>query len=303
LEFSKYQHVERLGTVETEGIEFGECHVFPKLDGANGSVWLGSVEDGQVKAGSRNRELTIENDNAGFYAYVLEHRGIREFLESFPNHRLFGEWLVPHSFKGYRDDAWRKFYVFDVVKEDSDESFHYLPYNDYCNLLEAAGIDYILPICTVTNGNEDVFRKALDKNVFLLRDGEKAGEGIVIKNYSYRNRFGRVTWAKMVTNEFKEKHVREMGAPVIKPEQLVEQKIVGDYCTEEFIRKEYSKLVNEKEGWSSKNIPELLGRIFHELVAEESWNIVKALKYPTVNYKALNALVINKVKTTLPEVF
>lgn len=155
----------------------------------------------------------------------------------------------------------------------------------------------------IPNGNEETFRKALDRNTFLLKDGEKTGEGIVIKRYDYRNCYGRTTWAKMVTNEFKEKHVKEMGAPVVLAEQLIEQKIADDYCTGEFIRKEYSKLVNENNGWSSKNIPELLGRVFHELVVEESWNIVKALKYPTINYKALNALVVQKVKTTLPEVF
>jgi hypothetical protein len=299
VEFTKYQHVERFGTVETEGIELGDCVVFPKLDGANGSVWLG--DDGAVKAGSRNRELTLDNDNQGFYAYVLGHDGLIRHLKDHPNIILYGEWLCKHSFKGYRDDAWRKFYVFDVVYEDSDGAYHYIPYDDYRAFLEEYGIDYIPPICSVTNGHEETFRKALEKNTFLVADGEGVGEGIVIKNYAYRNRFGRQTWAKMVTNEFKEKHVREMGAPVIKAEQLIEQKIVDDYCTEEFIRKEYSKLANE--GWSSKRIPELLGRIFHELVAEESWNIIKALKYPTINYKALNALVVNKIKATLPEVF
>lgn len=87
MEFVKYQHVERFGTVETEGIELGECWVFPKIDGTNGSVWINS---GQIKAGSRNRELTLDDDNQGFYAYVSQHEGTIAFIKAFPTLRLFG---------------------------------------------------------------------------------------------------------------------------------------------------------------------------------------------------------------------
>ena len=62
--FPKYQHIERFGTSEVEGIEYGECYIFPKIDGTNSSLWIGN--DGTLKAGSRKRELSIEKDNAGF---------------------------------------------------------------------------------------------------------------------------------------------------------------------------------------------------------------------------------------------
>ena len=39
-DFIKYQHIERWGMDEVEGIEIGTCHVFPKLDGTNASVYL-----------------------------------------------------------------------------------------------------------------------------------------------------------------------------------------------------------------------------------------------------------------------
>lgn len=63
MEFTKYQHVERLGTTETNGIEMGMCYIFPKIDGTNSQLWF---ENG-LQAGSRNRHLEVENDNAGFY--------------------------------------------------------------------------------------------------------------------------------------------------------------------------------------------------------------------------------------------
>ena len=43
--FVKYQHIERFGTQETEGIENGTCYVFPKIDGTNASLWQGTVPD------------------------------------------------------------------------------------------------------------------------------------------------------------------------------------------------------------------------------------------------------------------
>lgn len=48
MEFRKYQHVERFGTSEVEGIDLGTCYIYPKIDGTNASVWLG--EDGTLRA-------------------------------------------------------------------------------------------------------------------------------------------------------------------------------------------------------------------------------------------------------------
>ena len=32
MDFRKYQHIERFGTTEVDGIELGKCYVFPKID-------------------------------------------------------------------------------------------------------------------------------------------------------------------------------------------------------------------------------------------------------------------------------
>ena len=303
MEFQKYQHIERLGTEEVQDIELGKLLVFPKIDGTNGSVWLS--DEGIVQAGSRNRHLTLDDDNQGFYAYIIEHDGIRKYLEQHPRHRLYGEWLVSHSFQNYRDDAWHKFYVFDIVMEynDEEQGFEYIPYDNYQPQMEKYGIDYVVPICKMTNGSYDAFLKAIEKNTFLVKDDMGVGEGIVIKNYDYKNKYGRITWAKIVTNEFKEKNAKAMGIAELKAKKMSEEEIVDNYCTEAFIEKEYAKIVADRGGWQSKYIPELLGRVFSELIKEESWNFVKALKYPTINYKTLNSLVVSKIKQVKPEIF
>lgn len=298
--FVRYQHVERFGTDEVENIELGVCHVFAKIDGTNSSVW---IENGEIKAGSRNRELSLEEDNAGFYAAVMQDEKIREYLEKHPEHRVYGEWLVPHSLKTYRDDAWRKFYVFDVCVDTEDGGVEYIPYSLYAPLLDEVGIDYIPLLAEVRNGSYQQFVDMLEKNQFLIKDGQGAGEGIVIKNYSYKNRFARTTWAKIVRSEFREIHSRTMGAPIIQGEKMVEQEIIDRFCTTAMIEKEYAKIVTESNGWTSKYIPRLFGQVWYSLITEEAWNIVKEFKSPRVNFKTLNALMIDKIKREKASIF
>lgn len=301
MEFRKYQHIERFGTNEVESIEIGTCYVFPKIDGTNSSVWLG--DDGMIHAGSRNRELTFEKDNAGFYAAVSKDERVMAYLQEHPTHRLFGEWLVPHSLKTYRDDAWRRFYVFDVcVDADNETGLEYLPYEVYQPLVAEFGLDYLAPIRIIKNGGLDDFIKCVNENNFLIADGKGVGEGVVIKNYDFYNRYRRQTWAKIVASEFREKHHKEMGAPV-SANRLVEEDIIDKFVTRAFVEKEYAKIVNANDGWTSKMIPHLLSRVFHELITEEIWNILKVFKNPTINFKVLNTMTIAQIKRIMPEIF
>lgn len=301
MEFRKYQHLERFGTDEVDGIELGDCFIFPKVDGTNASVWLD--DEGNLKAGSRNRTLSLENDNAGFYAHVLSTEKIKEYLAKHPTHRLYGEFLVPHTLKTYREDAWRKFYIFDITIDKDDENVEYIPYDIYKPMLDEFELDYIPPIAKVSNASYETFLKALEKNEFLIQDGKGVGEGIVIKNYDFYNKYKRQTWAKIVTTEFKEKHNKAMGYNELKATKMVEENIVDEFCTEAFIEKEFAKIVHQQEGWKSQYIPMLLGRIFSELVKEETWNILKKYKNPKIDFKTLNALVIQKVKKVKSEIF
>src|SRR5574344_1126317 len=229
MEFDKYQHVERYGTTEVEGIEHGTTFVFPKIDGTNSSVWLDN--DGIVQCGSRNRKLSLDKDNAGFCAYINTQDNIKQCVIDNPRLRLFGEWLVPHSLKTYRDNAWRHFYVFDVMEELEDGTERYLPYEEYRTIMEKYGLDYIFPLCSIKNASYDSYINQLEKNVFLIQDGKGCGEGVVIKNYDYKNKFGHIKWAKIVTSEFREKHDRGMGhsdKPIL-GKSMVEELIVCKY--------------------------------------------------------------------------
>lgn len=296
-EFCKFQHIERLGTDDTGGIELGECYVFPKIDGTNASVWLD--ENGELCAGSRNRKLSLEKDNAGFFAYVKECSQVESFLREYPNLRLFGEWLVPHSLKTYRKNAWRQFYVFDVMDQDGE----YMHYERYRELLEEYVVNYIPPMRIINNPTIENIMHCLDINDYLIEDGNGKGEGIVLKNYTYKNKYGRQTWAKIVTSEFKEKHHKAMGAPIVSGSKIIEFEIVEQFATKAFIEKTYEKVKLLNDGFSSRNIQQLLGTIYHDFVIEETWNVIKKHKNPKIDFKTLNTCLTRKTKEVLTEVF
>jgi hypothetical protein len=303
MDFIKYQHIERLGTPETDGILMGTCYIFPKIDGTNSSIWAG---DGlNLHCGSRNRDLTDGEDNHGFREWVKQNEQLLlPFFIEYPLARLYGEWLVPHTLKTYRTDAWRKFYVFDVwnITPKSDETFfRLLPYTEYQPILEKFGIDYIPPLAVTENPTVESITGMLERNVYLIEDGKGSGEGVVIKNYDYWNQYSRQTWAKIVKNEFKEQHWSNEPTKVRAPDQT-EEKIARKYITEALVEKEYAKIASES-GWSSKMIPRLLSTVFYCLIKEEAWSFVKDHKNPVIDFKNLNQWVIRRIKEIKPELF
>ena len=289
-------HIERFGTDDTEGIDQGECFVFPKIDGTNSSLWWEAGNPSRLCAGSRNRELSLDNDNGGFFNWcVSQPQGemFARFFRENPNVRLFGEFLIPHSLKTYREDAWGKFYVFDVMVD-----YSYLSYDLYQPLLEEYGIEYIPPVCKIKNPTYERLIEQMMKSSYLIEDGKGAGEGIVIKRYDFKNKYGRTVWAKIVSNEFKAKH-QKTSVGEIKEKKMVEEEIVKKYITKSLVDKEHSKI----EGWSSKQIPRLLNTVFHCLVTEETWNFIKDHKNPTIDFRRLYYLTTIRIKELMPELF
>jgi len=289
---------DRLGCSEVQEILCGTVYVFPKIDGTNAQVWADI--DGNMHYGSRRRELTLDNDNAGFMAWASGNENITSFCQVHRETHLFGEWLVPHSLKTYRENAWRRFYVFDVVTFNGDDARH-MDYESYKPALDARDIEYIVPQRILINPSVEDCMRETDANEWLVTEGK--GEGVVLKNYDFVNKYGRQVWAKIVTSDFKQKHHKEMGAPITKCTSLVEPEVVEDLLTADIIDKVYANICCSEGGWSSKMIPRLLETVWHDFVIECSYEMVKKWKLPTINYKTLKAFTIQKIKALKPELF
>jgi hypothetical protein len=328
--FRKYDHLERSKHPDVADICFGTVHVFPKIDGTNASVWAESVIhpdtgawlDAVVCAGSRNRKLSLESDNAGFYAWVHSDDpkavALRTHVMAFPELIIYGEWLVPHTLKTYREDAWRRFYVFDVFSRVTGK---YLPYEVYGEAFDIMGIDVIPPLAIIENPSENQLAGLRNTtNTYLIQDDCGVGEGIVLKNYEWANKYGRQPWSKMVRNEFKEDNGRVFGMKPTQGEKIVEQEIVTAFCTPEFIRKTFAKVVGLVadecgrqlgsahydafvEANRHKVIPRFLGTVYHEFVHEECWAFVKKYKNPVVDFSKLQRLITLAAKRTMKDIF
>lgn len=293
--FKSYMHVERINTIEVEDILDGVVYVFPKIDGTAGVIWQ---EDGEIKCGSRNRQLSKDSDNAGFYTKFHDDERIKKVFEVHPEWRIFGEMMKPHTLKTYRDEVWGRFFIYDI--HNGQKYIHYDIYNEF---LTSLGLDVIPPMKIINNPKEDYLYTLLDNNQYLIKDGLGNGEGIVIKNYDYVNKFGRQCWAKIVRTEFKEANQRAFKQNIINGGNVLEEEIAEKYITTTLVDKVYANIVNALGGFSSKNIPELLNRTWYDFIREETYDILKKYNNPTINFKLLNKKVFNQVKKVKPEVF
>lgn len=348
-DFRKYDHLERSKHPDVADISFGTVHVFPKIDGTNASVWAEPVEhpdlgvvDVNVCCGSRRRKLSVDDDNAGFHAWVngSDARAIalRMFVMQFPSLTIYGEWLVPHTLKTYREDAWRRFYVFDVFSHVTGK---YLPYDEYAVGLTAMGIDVIPPIGIIENPSENQLAGLRNEtNTYLIQDDCGVGEGIVLKNYAWANKHDRQPWLKMVRNEFKEDNAKVFGMKPTQGAKQTEQEIVTEFCTPEFIRKEFARVVQavandanvrfgecdpltkitcdvagistdqevvDREQFIEVNrhkiLPRFLGTVYLEFIDEEVRTFVKKFKNPVIDFSKLQKLIIVAAKRTMKDIF
>jgi len=299
--FKRYIHLERLGSQEVDGIELGVCHVFPKLDGTNASIWY-NPEKKFIEFGSRSRVLEEGRDNHGFrntmLQYTDETKRLFEIFEAHPEWNIYGEWLVPHTLRSYRESAWRKFWVFDVL----DASDTFLSYEDYFG--ELAGLNVINPICIIENPSQEQLLKVMQhKNTFLVDDGKGIGEGIVIKRYGFKNKYDRTVWAKLVNNEFKEMNAREFFKGKVQPGEFqVEAAIVQDFVTETLVQKTLAKIKTDMTD-RGQIIPRLLNTVYYELIKEECWEFVKKYNRPTINFATLYKYCVQRTKEHAKELF
>lgn len=318
--YRSFDHLERQGHRNTRGAEEGTVFVFPKLDGTNASVWSDGEE---VFTGSRKRQLTggPNGDNAGFHAWVHstdpKAEALRQMALIYPSMIFYGEWLVPHTIRTYRDDAWKRFYIFDVF-ERTEESRGYVPYPSYKVMLDNAGVDYIEPQAVLVNPTGAQLKAEADRNDFLMIH-DQIGEGVVIKNYEWRaaapEGWDRV-WGKFVRSEFKS----AAGAKCApRPTENVEPAVADEFVTLTLVQKALAKVLidvgdsEEQAGMMERDeliatyrgriIPQLIGRVWFDILNEEIPNIVKRFKRPTIDFKALQSEVARATKALAPELF
>jgi len=110
-----------------------------KIDGTNGQIYID--DHGNIFAGSRNRWLTIEEDNHGFCAWVMKHR--EELIEGLGPGRHYGEWWGQGINRGYGLTE-KRFSLFNVQRWIPPEAV----YIDY-PCVEGPAVQWAPAYCSV----------------------------------------------------------------------------------------------------------------------------------------------------------
>ena len=271
MEQKRYKSIERYGKSGNEITARGNIVIWEKLDGANASF---QREGDKVLCFSHKSYLDGSKDKqlGGFYGWVQENIKAEDLVEGFV---YFGEWLNIHKIN-YGDNL-KKFFFYDVY--DSSKEY-YLGMDVICSEAERLGLKLAPIFYEGFYVSENHIQSFVGKSM-LAPDG--IGEGVVVKNYEYFDRFGVQKFTKIVTKAFQETNgakVKEMKA---KPDPLT--MFINDTVTEARIEKMLHKLVDEgkiKEDYAIEDMGDILkalgSSVYEDVIKEESDTLAKLVK-------------------------
>jgi len=200
-EIKKYTDIVRYGKSRTKDVlKKGDyITITEKMDGANASFRIDKTNPLGISCYSRNKPLDAENNLGGFYEWVLNNIvPIKDKLN--PNYIYYGEWMNPHKVK-YKEEIYKNFYMFSIW-DLSEELNQYL--SDDIVKFEAKKLD-IKTVNYFYEGefiNYDHLMNFVGKSDLTLEPN--TGEGIVIKNVDYFDKYNRQCFVKLVSDKFTE---------------------------------------------------------------------------------------------------
>lgn len=270
--FKKYSSIDRHGKRGTHLTVEGNPHIviWEKLDGANSSV---EMIEGELKCYSRNTELDENNTLRGFYNWAQDHfmRVGDGWLSD--GLVLYGEWLVKHKLD-YGENA-NKFYLFDAYDKNKEE---YVGIERIKAIAEA----HNLKLAPIFYEGEFQSIEHIQSFVGKSELGE-VGEGVVVKNYDYRDRFGNQVFTKFVSEEFTE--MMQTKKHNVKPKTDPLTQFVESALTEARVSKMIHKLVDEGllvEDYAIEDMGTILrglgSSVYDDIMEEESDELFKIVK-------------------------
>lgn len=266
-EIKKYTDVVRYGKSSTQGViqEGDIISITEKIDGANASFCIDNENALGVSCYSRNNLLTEENRLRGYYDWILDNIvPIKEELN--PNYRYFGEWLVKHKVI-YKEENYYKFYLFSIW---DDEKQMYLSDEIVRSEAERLGLLTVEYFYYGKYISLEHLMSFVGKSE--LTEEPNTGEGIVVKNVSYFDNYGRQVFVKLVSDKFRE--VQQQKKP---KNPNVDSKVIEtikSVLTKARVSKLIHKLVDEgllKEDFSIED----MGTILKELKDKPYQDIIK----------------------------
>jgi hypothetical protein len=301
--FKKYPEIERLGMEENKDIlNFPEdtLVIEEKVDGGNGSFWL--EEDTLIHFGSRNRDLTAENDDKSFARQQIL---LKEHLVNLtskgitlnPDYYYYFEWMMKHTIN-YTHAPFIIGLDIRLKRAMNQEGFGFFLGRDAKEQeFKRLNIECVPCIWrgTVKELKELNIRDLIPKSKYY--DG--FAEGIVIKNYCRKHPHeNHQIYAKVVRDEFKEENKAVFGS--LKGQITDTHKIVEEFCTDARIRKAVLKFVNEDHLFLDlKLMSKVPSYIIKDILKEEFTTIYD--KYKFIDFKELKQKVPKKCLSVISQ--
>jgi len=289
-----YDKIERFNKEDVRGILKGIVYVQEKIDGANASVYFDSSRNAVIVC-SRNREIAIIGENTveivdtfrGLVEYVRNHFGILAMVKAYPDQIFYGEWMVKHSIS-YPESIYHKLYFYDI--DNASQGWFHLTHNAI-SIFKKYEVQYVPILKKLIDPSIDEVREFLNINTF---EGSPSQEGIVIKNFDFKNKWGRSPYAKIVNEEFREKNKRVWKQG--KKGKEIEEQIALTYVTSGRVKKQMQKMFDGQTPVDERRTGELLQRVYNDVVVEEIGDILKKFKNPTINFRTLRGTIYAEVR-------
>jgi hypothetical protein len=295
-----YSKIRRLGhSRNTDTIRNPEDNLIfkEKFDGSNLRF---TVEDGELRFGSKNVEYQTEDDIDPRFEDAInavkskvdpsdleEH--LTYFCENMVKHTLEYNWVKTPQVIG-----------FDIYHHKEDR---YLPCTQAYQIFSRLQI-YTAPIVD-RKTVEEFEPQEYEVPDSRFRDGKMEGVVIINTSQDEDNRSGFSTRAKYRTEEFKEKHKKGTGARQSVEAIKGHEKIVSKYCTDARIRKHINKMRDTgrdlgKELMGNKDdSPGLPVRVATDILEEEASEIVS--RNDEMNWKNYRSLVADRCLRVIEE--
>lgn len=266
----KYTDVTRFGKTSTlEAImDAEEISITEKIDGANASFVADETNSIGVSCYSRNNPLSQENTLSGFYNWVNDNIvPIKDNL--IKNYRYYGEWLIKHKV-AYKDECYRNFYLFSIWDEDKEE---YLSEDIVRKEAERLGLNTAPLLYQGKFISIDHIMSFVGKSDMTLN--KDTGEGVVVKNINYKDKYGKQLFVKFISQQFSE--VAKQKPHNVNTELIESGQKIAAIVTKNRIEKMLLKLVDEQiidTDYTLEDMGEIIKimnkAIYDDVIKEES---------------------------------
>ncbi len=281
----KYNKIHSIGSEEIEELlkvpDMATIQV--KLDGANARTAY-DIENDKLIFGSRSQEL-LENTNPNKWLFIgAMKKAFAEYKDEFkPNIQYISESMQKHTLSYDTVPPTVGYDCIDLVTGE------YLDWKKAKSLFNAIGIPFI-HIYTEKPANEITIEE-LEKYIKTPIYRKEQEEGIVVKIYSRKNKYGSPLFGKLVTEDFKEKNKAVFGesGQLKKQPKDNEIKIADTYFNDRRFEKAILYFKDEDKTIGMELMPVLYRYIMKDVLSEYIVSISD--DYSSINFKEFGKII------------